>query len=43
MSKLGAKNTADMIIIAIGIGLLDVHDLIGEDPDRGDPADPDRD
>lgn len=34
MSKLGAKNTADMIIIAIGIGLLDVHDLIGADPDR---------
>lgn len=28
MSKLGAKNTADLIMIAVGIGLLDVHDFI---------------
>jgi DNA-binding NarL/FixJ family response regulator len=28
MTKLGAKNTADLVIIAIRIGLLNVHDLI---------------
>ena len=28
MAKLGATNTADLIMIAVGLGLLDVHDFI---------------
>lgn len=32
MAKLGASNTVDMVVIAIGIGLIDVHQLMRTTP-----------